>query len=131
MNTYNNKVNISLFVFTLTLALALCLFNATTMAANMKVKIEYWGETQDEQVYLYTVSNGMKLKVTNYGGRITTFKVPDRREKLVDVVLGFDSLEDYLNKPSNFGAAIGRYENRIVGDKTYHIAYLMEQIALL
>jgi aldose 1-epimerase len=100
------------------------------MAADMKVKMEHWGETQGEQVYLYTVTNssGMKLKVTNYGGRITALEVPDRRGKLVDVVLGFDSLEDYLNKPSNFGAAIGRYGNRIadgsftLGDKTYHIA---------
>ncbi|MBM7623811.1 aldose epimerase family protein [Sporohalobacter salinus] len=106
------------------------MFSSVTLAADMKVNMKHWGETQGEQVYLYTIANdnGMKMKVTNYGGRITALEVPDKEGDLVDVVLGFDSLKDYLNNPNNFGAVIGRYGNRIangsftLNNKTYHLA---------
>ena len=64
---------------------------------------------------LYTLknSNGMEVCVTNFGGRIVSIMVPDKNDSLRDVVLGFDSIADYINKPSDFGAAIGRYANRI------------------
>jgi aldose 1-epimerase len=39
--------------------------------------------------------------------------VPDKTGKMIDVVLGFDSIADYINVPSDFGATIGRYANRI------------------
>ena len=39
--------------------------------------------------------------------------VPDKNGKMQDVVLGFDSIADYINVPSDFGASIGRYANRI------------------
>ena len=39
--------------------------------------------------------------------------VPDKDGKMQDVVLGFDSIQDYISKPSDFGASIGRYANRI------------------
>jgi aldose 1-epimerase len=57
----------------------------------------------------------MTVGITNYGGRIVSIKVPDRNGKMQDVVLGFDNLEDYLreNHLSDFGAAIGRYANRL------------------
>ena len=65
----------------------------------------------------YTLSNrhGMKVVVTNYGGRIISIIVPDREGKMQDVVLGFDTPEEYLRERhlSDFGAAIGRYANRI------------------
>ena len=64
---------------------------------------------------LYTLknSNGMEVCVTNFGGRIVSIMVPDKNDSLRDVVLGFDSIADYINEPSDFGAAIGRYANRI------------------
>ena len=57
----------------------------------------------------------MKVVVTNYGGRIISIIVPDREGKMQDVVLGFDTPEEYLRERhlSDFGAAIGRYANRI------------------
>ena len=55
----------------------------------------------------------MEVCVTNFGGRIVSIMVPDKNDSLRDVVLGFDSIADYINKPSDFGAAIGRYANRI------------------
>ena len=53
------------------------------------------------------------MKITNYGGRIVSLKVPDKSGAMGDVVLGFDSLEGYLSDNPYFGALIGRYANRI------------------
>ena len=55
----------------------------------------------------------MEVCVTNFGGRIVSVMVPDKDGKMQDVVLGFDSIQDYISKPSDFGASIGRYANRI------------------
>ena len=57
--------------------------------------------------------NGMEVCVTNYGGRIVSIMVPDKEGVMRDVVLGFDSIQDYLKYDNNFGATIGRYGNRI------------------
>ncbi len=64
---------------------------------------------------LYTLTNasGMEVCITNFGGRVVSIMVPDKDGVLRDVVLGFDSVEDYINIPSDFGASIGRYANRI------------------
>ena len=66
-------------------------------------------------VRLYTLKNhnGMEVCVTNFGGRIVSIMVPDKNGTMTDVVLGFDSIADYQNIPSDFGASIGRYANRI------------------
>lgn len=58
-------------------------------------------------------NNGMEVCITNYGGRIVSVMVPDRNGEMQDVVLGFESIQDYLKYPTNFGATIGRYGNRI------------------
>ncbi len=67
------------------------------------------------QTHLYTLKNarGMEVCVTNFGGRIVSLMVPDRDGKMTDVVLGFDKVADYQTIPSDFGASIGRYANRI------------------
>lgn len=69
-------------------------------------------------VKLYTInsSNGMEVCITNFGGRIVSLVVPDKNGKPTDVVLGYDNIAQYadsVNSPSDFGAAIGRYANRI------------------
>ncbi len=81
-------------------------------------------------VYLYTLGNtqGMEVKITNYGGILVSVSVPDKNGKIGDVVLGFDRLEDYLIGHPYFGAIVGRYGNRIakgrfaLGGKTYTLA---------
>ena len=67
------------------------------------------------QTHLYILKNarGMEVCVTNFGGRIVSLMVPDRDGKMTDVVLGFDKVADYQTIPSDFGASIGRYANRI------------------
>lgn len=67
---------------------------------------------------LYVLKNkaGMEVCVTNFGGRLVSIMVPDRTGKMQDVVLGYDNLAQYAdreNSPSDFGAAIGRYANRL------------------
>lgn len=69
------------------------------------------------EMYTLTNENGVELKVISYGGRITSLKVPDRKGNLENVVLGFDSVGDYLEEDPFFGALIGRYGNRIAKGK--------------
>lgn len=68
-----------------------------------------------KQTDLFVLKNrsGMEACITNYGGRIVSVMVPDRDGVLRDVVLGFDSISDYLSYDTNFGATIGRYGNRL------------------
>ncbi|WP_110677406.1 aldose epimerase family protein [Salinicola sp. RZ23] len=70
--------------------------------------------------YRITNASGIELRVTDYGGIILSLKTPDRQGRFDDIVLGFDSLADYLSpayRQANpyFGALIGRYANRIGG----------------
>lgn len=88
-----------------------------------------WGKLSDgTEIHLYTIKNeaGMTIQISNYGALITSLSVPDKGGNAADVVLGFDSLEEYLQDDvPYFGAVVGRYGNRIangkfnIGDKTY------------
>ena len=73
------------------------------------------GTTDDDATALYvlTNANGMEVCITNFGARIVSVLAPDKDGALRDVVLGFDSIQDYRNIKSDFGASIGRYANRI------------------
>ncbi len=68
------------------------------------------------KLYTLTNNNGMEVCITNFGGRVVSLMVPDKNNELKDVVLGYDNIGQYadaVNSPSDFGAAIGRYANRI------------------
>jgi aldose 1-epimerase len=80
------------------------------------MKKEAFGQTKEgTPVDLYTLTNGkgMTVKITNYGGIVTSIVVPDSAGNPGDVVLGFDSLSGYLKEHPFFGALVGRYGNRI------------------
>lgn len=83
------------------------------------VKAEDFTSTvQGKETILYTLQNekGMQVAITNYGGRIVSWLAPDKNGQFDDIVLGFDSIEGYLNANEvYFGALIGRYGNRIDG----------------
>jgi aldose 1-epimerase len=72
-----------------------------------------------EKVDLYTLRNkeGMEVKIMTYGGIITSLKAPDKEGNYKDVVLGYDSLEQYAESNPYFGAIIGRYGNRLAEGK--------------
>lgn len=75
-----------------------------------------FGTTPDgENVMLYTLRNktGMEARITNYGGIVVSLTAPDRDGNFEDIVLGYDSLDDYIAASPYFGALIGRYGNRI------------------
>ena len=81
-----------------------------------KLNKEGFGTAADgKTAVLYTISNGpgMEVKVTNYRGIVTSITVPDRHGVPGEVVLGFDSLQEYLGPHPCYGATIGRYANRI------------------
>ena len=81
----------------------------------MTIDKTYFGTTAGADVYLYTLRNdlGYNVSITTYGGAITSLWAPDRDGNFGDIVLGFESLEDYVNNPRYFGALIGRHANRI------------------
>ena len=62
-------------------------------------------------------SGAMSCEIITYGGAVRYLVVPDRDGNPVDVVLGFDTLEDYRNQDKYIGALVGRYANRIGGAK--------------
>ena len=113
-------------------ALLITAFAATAWAAPRgTVTKEAFGTMPDGRaVDLYTLSNGrgMVAKITNYGGIVTSLQVPDRGGKADDVVLGFDTLAQYLKDNPLFGALVGRYANRIrdakftLDGQTYQLA---------
>lgn len=72
---------------------------------------EIGGKTTD--LYVLNNANGVEACFTNHGARIVSVMVPDRDGVMRDVVLGFDSIEGYVNVATDFGAVVGRYANRI------------------
>lgn len=82
-------------------------------------KVEFGKLTDGRIADLYTLTsrNGLVMKVTNYGGTVTSLSVPDKNGTLADVVLGFDNIQSYLNATAYFGAIVGRYGNRIAKGK--------------
>jgi aldose 1-epimerase len=76
-----------------------------------------FGDTPEGAATLYTLTNanGLVATITNYGGILTSLRVPDRSGAMADVVLGFSDLAGYVADESFQGAVIGRYANRIGG----------------
>jgi aldose 1-epimerase len=122
------------------LCAALCLGGVTAHAAMKQnatgITSKPFGKTASGQtVRLYTLrnANGCVATITNYGGIVTSLKVPDKNGEPGDVVLGFNTLDgytkpSYVNACPYFGALIGRYGNRIakgrftLEGKTYQLA---------
>ena len=117
-------MKIGAFIFSTAMAAIMvgCGQQSKTDEATMKAGItkESWGNVDNDSVYLYTLTNakGTVVKITNYGGIVTSFITEDKSGNKSNIVLGFDSLAGYLEKPPYFGALIGRYGNRI-GDAKF------------
>lgn len=81
-----------------------------------------------ENVYKYLLKNDKcEVELITYGGIITSIKVPDLNGNLIDVALGFNDFDSYLEGHPYFGAIVGRYANRIdngsfsIDDNDYNI----------
>ena len=84
-----------------------------TESGLLKSNFETEVDGKKTDLYVLRNKNNMEVCVTNFGGRIVSVMVPGKDGQMHDVVLGFDSIQDYITKPSDFGATIGRYANRI------------------
>lgn len=102
---------------------AAILFLAVGTAMQASIQQADFGRLPDgTAVSIYTLSNRNRVeaRITNYGGIVVSLRVPDRNGSLADIVLGFDSLADYLANPGPyFGALIGRYANRIAQGRVH------------
>jgi aldose 1-epimerase len=82
----------------------------------MGVKYELFGTTPEgEKVGKFILNNskGITATIMSLGGTVISLKMPDREGKIKEITLGFDNLQQYLAGHSYFGAAIGRFANRI------------------
>lgn len=79
----------------------------------LKSKFQTEVDGKKTDLFVLRNKNNMEVCITNFGGRIVSVMVPDKDGQMRDVVLGFDSIQDYISVPSDFGASIGRYANRI------------------
>lgn len=97
------------------LLMTACTSNVEQPTESGLLKTNFQTEVNGKKTDLYILrnKNNMEVCVTNFGGRIVSIMVPDKEGKMQDVVLGFDSIQDYISKPTDFGATIGRYANRI------------------
>jgi aldose 1-epimerase len=101
------------------LSISLLINCSPTEKKSMHDQDETSSKTETDQFSVYELrnKNGVSLKLTNFGGRVISFFVPDRHGALADVVLGYDSVERYATGNPYFGAAIGRFGNRIAKGK--------------
>jgi aldose 1-epimerase len=86
----------------------------------MSIEHHNFGKTPDGnpvELFEFTTTSGMRIKVTTYGLRITELHMPDRSGKTANIVLGFDNLDQYFKPNPYFGATIGRFGNRIRAGK--------------
>lgn len=84
----------------------------------MEIQKESFGKTADgRETFLYTLQNeqGMKVKLSDYGCAIVSILIPDGKDNLKDVVLGYDDVHGYEDNTPFFGVVIGRNANRIAG----------------
>lgn len=95
--------NLNLFILSI---LMLSIFTYCNEASN-DIKLldsaSFDTEIDGKKVSLYTLEsgNGLVMQVTNYGGRIVSLWVPDKNNKYEDVVLGFGSINKYINNEEN------------------------------
>jgi aldose 1-epimerase len=95
------------------------------------VSKQFFGSVSGKSVFRYTLTNcrGMQVKIISYGAITQSITVPSRHGVKADVVLGFKTLQDYVNFDSPpvtanggpyFGETVGRYANRIAKG-TFHL----------
>jgi aldose 1-epimerase len=113
------KIKCLLFAggFAATALLSACSGNGgLTVSGLNPAKFDTTINSKPVKLYVLKNDNKMEVCVTNFGGRIVSISVPNKNGAPTDVVLGYDNIAQYadtVNSPSDFGAAIGRYANRI------------------
>jgi aldose 1-epimerase len=106
------------FFFRSIIVLAVLVFSIgceKTSLPKMKIHKESFGEFDGKKVDIYTLTNAnqVEIKISNYGGIVTSIKLPDKNGKFDDVALGYNNLQGYIRNNPYFGCIVGRYGNRI------------------
>ena len=106
--------------------LSSCSANTSTVKRPVASAFDTVVEGQKLSLYMLKNKNGMEVYLTNYGARIVAIYTPDRNGKFANVVLGYDSISQYLKDQKYTGCVVGRYANRIsngrlVLDSTYQL----------
>src|SRR5471030_2147749 len=96
-----------------------CMNKTTSTAPKQGITKQAWDSVGKQAVDLYTLTNknGVEIKISNYGGKVTSWITKDKSGKSSSIVLGFDSAKKYTPAVPYFGALIGRYGNRIAKGK--------------
>lgn len=92
--------------------------------------MEAWGKLAGKDVELFTLElgEGCTAQVTNFGAALVSLYAPDNKGKLTDVVLGYDSLEGYVQCTASLGVIVGRHANRIE-DASFQLGRRIYQLA--
>jgi aldose 1-epimerase len=109
------------------IALLILVFRGVALEAEVK-KAE-WGRNADrQQVEIYTLKSAqIEVRAMTYGARLVSIRTPDRAGQMSDVILGYDSLQEYLHDTTHVGGVVGRFGNRIgngtfsIDGKNYHL----------
>ena len=105
--------------------------NKTDTMPQVTIEKKQFGTTKEGQnvdQYLFKSKSGMQISIITYGGIITSWTAADKNGDYKDIVLGYNTLEEYETETPYFGALIGRYGNRIangifsLNDTTYTLA---------
>ena len=114
-NRFNFFFKTNKYLFSLIIIIILVIISCSQ---NKVDKVLFGKLENGENVYKYLLANDQcQIEVITYGGIITSIKVPDKNGNLIDVALGFNNLEPYLEGHPYFGAIVGRYANRIDNGK--------------
>jgi aldose 1-epimerase len=116
------------------LILCLTAFVACTSTTNKEIIIPYKDvdfekviDGKSTRLFKMENNNGVIVTLTNYGAKIVSIYVPDKNGEFADVVLGFNSIDDYQKYGASHGSVVGPYANRIsnaqftINDKTYNL----------
>ncbi len=78
---------------------------------------QLFGPMRDgRETSLFTLENDhLRVRITDFGGRMVSIEAPDRHGRHDHVLLGFDTLDAYRTNSGSFGTLLGRYANRIAG----------------
>jgi aldose 1-epimerase len=98
-------------------------------AIEAEVKTVEWGRSSDGQkVEIYTLESAqVEVRAMSYGARLVSIRTADRIGQMSDIILGYDSLQEYLNDTTHVGGVVGRFGNRIasgtfsIDGKSYHV----------
>jgi len=102
------------------IAMAIIASSCGKKSAQPSISVDEFGAMPDgHKALIYTLVNqqGLKAKITDYGAKLVSLEAPDRNGQLADVILGYETLDQYLNGDQYFGATVGRYANRIAKGK--------------